>query len=85
MPKAELTSSRPSSAGTAYQTNEEIIAEAMRDVDRSQELTRTIPLALLKVGEDNVRNGKLKGIGEWRHILVNPQQQRMLQDLEKTS
>ena len=44
----------------------------MQQVDKSQELTRTVPLALLKVGEDNVRNGSLQDIGEWRHIAVSP-------------
>ena len=78
LPKLRLTITRPLSAGAEdgdadrFMSKEARIAEAMKTVDRSQEQTRTVPLALLKVGEENVRNGKLLGIGEWRHIAVRP-------------
>ena len=56
----------------------------MKAVDKSQEQTRTVPLALLKTGEENVRKGNLLGIGGWRHIAVRPQQYLMLQDFQLT-
>ena len=75
-PKLRLTHSSLLTAGAAGLTyNENVIKEAMQNLDRSQENANTIPRALLTVGQDSAFHHRLRDIGEWRHMLVTPELQ----------